>query len=371
MADTQPIPPFPLVGDLNATPDYELRRLPDRPWVAIIANPYSGRRGNRKEVQRLAAALAQHELISVTTWNPTQRKSLLNHAQLPRYCCCIVVAGGDGTIAAVCNETPPGPARAIPLAALPLGNENLIAKHFRYRKPQALADAIVRGWHQKIDLGFVTPGIPPGAQAPGASKDPDPNPGASSGPGASAPWALAPEAPGAPGAPGARAFTLMLSAGLDAQVVHNVAQWRTRGSKLKRVRHASYILPSLKAIAAYRYPLLTLTTDDGRSFQGCHAFIFNIPRYALNLPFAPEALPSDGLLDFVVLQKPGLRRAVAYLWAVKRRRHLYRPDVFHGRARAITLTSDQPVPLQTDGDPAGFTPATATVTPHAVEMLLI
>lgn len=314
-------------------------RLPERPWVAIFANPYSGRRSNRPRVQQFSTSL-NPELLSLTIWNAGQRRGLLNHPQLARYCCCLVVAGGDGTVAAVCNDTPPGAARNIPIAILPLGNENLLAKQFRFNQgPKALAQAIIRGWHQPLDMGWFGPADQP--------------------------------LPADLRAGTGRCFTLMLSVGLDADVVRRVTEWRTGkpGSKLKRVRRVSYAWPIVRSLVGYRYPTVELEAD-GRTVRGCHAFVFNLPRYAMGLPFAPEALGGDGLLDYVVLEKPGFFNAASYFMDVRRRRHLYRSDVQHGRARHIVIRSDEPAPVQTDGDLAGITPVQVTVQPNALRLIL-
>ena len=39
---------------------------------------------------------------------------------------------------------------------------------------------------------------------------------------------------------------------------------------------------------------------------GAHAFVFNIGQYGFQLGFVPDVDPSDGLLDWVVFEKPGV-----------------------------------------------------------------
>jgi diacylglycerol kinase family enzyme len=88
--------------------------------------------------------------------------------------------------------------------------------------------------------------------------------------------------------------------------------------------------------------------------EGTTVFLFNLPRYALGLPFAPNASQDDGLLDLVVFRKPGAFQALYYLWRVFRRTHFDHPEVFHRRVRCVRLTARERVPTQIDGDPAGF-----------------
>jgi diacylglycerol kinase family enzyme len=107
----------------------------------------------------------------------------------------------------------------------------------------------------------------------------------------------------------------------------------------------------------YRFPSIRVEiTDPGAEevLTGTTVFVFNLPRYALGLPFAPQALQDDGLLDLVVFRDPGPFQALYYLWRVFCGTHLDHPGVFHRRIRRVMLTSNETVPVQLDGDPAGF-----------------
>ena len=96
--------------------------------------------------------------------------------------------------------------------------------------------------------------------------------------------------------------------------------------------------------------------DSGQqeNLRGTTVFVFNLPRYALGLPFAPQACQDDGLLDLVVFRDPGPFQALYYLWRVFRGTHLNHPGVYHRRVRRLTVTSNESIPVQVDGDPAGF-----------------
>jgi diacylglycerol kinase family enzyme len=103
--------------------------------------------------------------------------------------------------------------------------------------------------------------------------------------------------------------------------------------------------------------MLTLEADgpDGLEIvTGTTAFVFNLPRYALGLPFVPHASGVDGFLDLLVFQEPGPFRALHYLWLVLRGLHLNRRGVLHRRVRRVSLTTSAPVPIQLDGDPGGW-----------------
>ncbi len=112
------------------------------------------------------------------------------------------------------------------------------------------------------------------------------------------------------------------------------------------------------------------------TLRGTTAFVFNLPRYALGLPFAPMARADDGLLDVVVFRKPGPFQALHYLWLVFRRLHLKRDGVEHRRATRVAILSSADVPIQLDGDPGGRLvggaerPWIAEVVPQAVDVLV-
>jgi diacylglycerol kinase (ATP) len=99
--------------------------------------------------------------------------------------------------------------------------------------------------------------------------------------------------------------------------------------------------------------------------SGTTIFVFNAPRYALGLPFVPEAHDDDGWLDVIVFLKPGPLQALYYLWKVFRGTHLDDPGVFHRRAKKVVVTSKHRVPVQIDGDPAGYLPAQTVIDPGA------
>ncbi len=292
-------------------------------WTAIVANPYSGSGRNRQVVAALDAALHRRGLDTRILWDPTERTVVLRDPDWANRCRCVIAAGGDGTVGDVVNET-----RDIPIAMMPIGNENLFARQFGYRKVEQVADAVLRGRQQAIDLGRA----------------------------------------------GDRLFAIMGSAGLDADVVRRVARWRvSSGTDLRRVTRISYVRPVFDAVTGYDYPPVELDVD-GQTFRGSHALVFNIPQYACRLKFVNGAACDDGLLDWVVFEKPGLAAMARYVTALAvGGKHLNLSDVQHGTARNVTLRSADPdasAPIQIDGDPAGYTPVHVSVEPQTLRVIV-
>jgi diacylglycerol kinase (ATP) len=293
------------------------------PMILVAANPYSGASDNRRRVEALARELAAGGERPRVVWDARERAATLADRAAMAGCRAVVAAGGDGTVAQVINELPPG----TPLAVFPAGTENLFAAAYGFADdPAALVRALAAGRTRALDLGR--------ASVLGKS----------------------------------RFFALMLSAGLDAEVVRRLAEWRAAGVALRRIRRASYVAPLAASLLTYRHPPLHLVAGESTA-SGAYCVVANAPAYALDLPLAPGARADDGALDWLVFERGSLAALATYSWAVWRGRHLGRDDVRMGRATRLTLDAAAPVPVQTDGDPLGTTPVEVDVVPGALTVI--
>jgi YegS/Rv2252/BmrU family lipid kinase len=285
-----------------------------RTQVAILANPKAGAETSRRLVETFARRLRANGLAALVCWHRRELSEAV--ASGKEGLRCVVAAGGDGTLQEVLNRAP-----GVPVAVLPLGTENLVARYCGVaRCPRTLAEIIATGRPREIDV----------ARANG------------------------------------RTFCLMASAGFDAAVVHAVHR-RRRG----HITRLSYGLPIIQLMKDYRFPPIDVEVmDTGEKLRGAMVFVFNVPRYGLGLAIGPDACPDDGELDLYVFERPGLFALARYAWAVVRGKHLARPDVHHRRAKGFRLSSTGAVPLQTDGDPAGWLPATVEVLPRRLTLLV-
>jgi diacylglycerol kinase family enzyme len=98
--------------------------------------------------------------------------------------------------------------------------------------------------------------------------------------------------------------------------------------------------------------------------------VANLPEYALGLPIAGDAAGDDGLLDLRIFKRGSAFQMIRYLYNVALRRHEQLADVRVARVRTVRIESKVPVPVQCDGDPAGFTPAEISVLPGALTVLV-
>ena len=259
-------------------------------------------------VNGLVHELHRLGLRAEVAWTPAARAAIVQRAADEGGCRCLVAVGGDGTVAGLLNERP-GP----PVTVMPAGTENLVARHFGLRRdPHGLARAIAAGRTVPVDV----------AQAAG------------------------------------RRFLLMAGFGFDADVVTRHHRGRiSRSGLVGPTNRLAYIAPILRASCSYRFPTINVRIlDPGaeESLRGTTVFVFNLPRYALGLPFVPAAREDDGWLDLVVFRHPGPFRALVYLWKVFRGVHLRDPSVYHRRVRKLVVTSRESIPVQLDGDPGGY-----------------
>lgn len=289
--------------------------ITDRNWVPILANRIAGPRRLAGKVESLAQALHRRGMMPEIFEDRHEFRAALADADRVNRCRCQVAAGGDGTAAWAINSTADAP-----LAVLPLGNENLLARFAGVsRDPELLADAILHGRARRIDLGRVND----------------------------------------------RFFALMASVGFDSDVIE-----RLHASRNRHINMGSYFFRILQSGICYRYSPMKVRLDDDEWHEAAHVFVFNLPHYGLRIPICPTALPDDGLLDAVLFRRPGLLPMLNYLFSILRGRHMQRNDVLCRRVGSIDIHGARPALVQSDGDPSAPLPVRITVVRSAMSLVV-
>jgi diacylglycerol kinase (ATP) len=323
--------------------------------VLVLFNPRAGRAKARTLPDELVARLNRSGLIAEAVSDLALACSEANRLHAAGELRAIVAAGGDGTIAEVVNRTEPG----VPITTLPLGTENLLARHFHIAADvDAVATIVERGESMRLDVGRATT------------------------------------------VTGQRLFLLMASAGLDAEIVRRLHDAR-RGN----ISHWTYIRPILAAAATYEYPNVRITgsalpVDDvvelplrspvvAASEPAADRFAhwvvaFNLPCYAGMLPFLPDRASkqanagepppgADGQLDLCRFDHGSFWHTLYYyVWLLLRRadRIATRHVEPLSRFRLEAANANEQVPLQIDGDPAGYLPVEIDVLPGRMNLLV-
>jgi diacylglycerol kinase family enzyme len=283
-----------------------MERLPDSAdHVLISVNPKAGSGSRRQDVDALVVLLAGLGLRVEVSTDLDEAACRAERWLADGRLRAVVGAGGDGTMHALLNRVPPH----APLAILPLGTENLLAKYHRQsRGAGPLADMLAAGYVAKFDTGRAN----------------------------------------------GRLFLLMASAGFDAEVARRMDE-----SRGQNISHGSYAKPIFSAIRRYDYAPMRMVceTPEGRQrIEAKFCFVFNLPRYGLGLPFAPEADGDDGLLDVCTFRRGSFWHGLRYLLAVALNRHPKLEDCCKLRVSRMTIETDGHVPYQLDGDPGGWLP---------------
>ncbi|MBW3539069.1 MAG: diacylglycerol kinase family lipid kinase [Planctomycetes bacterium] len=284
------------------------------PWVAIMRNRRSGAGRGRGELLALVRRLREHgiqpRLFSRRERPPARLVDEHRRGKL----LALVAAGGDGTVAECVNRFP-----GVPLAVLPLGTENLLARYLGVRRSgRAAADIIAAGHTRRLDLGTA----------------------------------------------GERRFTLLASVGFDADVVHRLDARRTG-----HISRLHYLPQIVRSLWSYQHPELRLYVDDNpQPLTGRMAVLMNLPMYGFGLRFADNARGDDGRLDLRLFERGSTLAILHYACLVRFGRHEGRRDVASATARRVRIESDVPVPIEIDGDPAGCTPVEFGILPAALEV---
>lgn len=240
----------------------------------------------------------------------------------------IVAAGGDGTINEVLNgiiDAPQG-LEKVRLGVLPLGTMNVFARELKISSGIKSAwNIILEGVETAIDLPCVTY------------------------------WRG--------GTPVTRSFAQLAGAGLDSRAVELVS-WELK----KKIGALAYVVAGLKALASKQSRILV--TMDGTTLLGEMVLIGNGRLYGGNFILFPRADLRDGHLDVCVFPKINWQiLARAGLGMATNRLHQL-CGVQEFRTTSVMLSSTDPTSLQLDGETVGVLPATFSIGPKKLRVLV-
>jgi len=166
--------------------------------------------------------------------------------------------------------------------------------------------------------------------------------------------------------------------GSDAQAVFaNVASAGMSGAIAQRANEttkalggkASYLWATFAVFAGWSAVRTRLTVDDeirdGRMFD---VVVANGKFFGGGMKMCPDAEPDDGLFDVVTIGDVTKRDLVVTMPKIYRGTHLPHPKAEALRGRVVTIETDEPVPVELDGEQPGTTPARFEVLPAALRV---
>ena len=240
----------------------------------------------------------------------------------------VVAAGGDGTVNEVLNglgDAPEGFGRAR-LGVLPLGTVNVFARELGipFRASRAW-DCIRRNKETQIDLPWVQ------YRADGKQQ--------------------------------ARYFAQLAGAGLDASAVELV-EWNLK----KRVGPLAYVIAGLQAL---RKPPAVITANAGeRKASGGLVLIGNGRLYGGPFRVFPRADLRDGVLDVCIFPKVNWFTLARCGPQLLLRGTLPASSVQVFQAARIELTGQTRTPVEVDGEFLGELPATFSLAPSKLRVVV-
>jgi diacylglycerol kinase family enzyme len=132
---------------------------------------------------------------------------------------------------------------------------------------------------------------------------------------------------------------------------------------------AAFAWGAVATFAGYRNSPFTVEIDDERLDQVCNnAIVANGRYFAGGMKIAPDADPSDGLLDVLVWGDVSRLDLARNLHKLYRGTHTNHPKATIRRARRVVVTPRSPLPIEADGEQPGLTPATFEVVPSALRL---
>jgi len=251
---------------------------------------------------------------------------------------CVIAVGGDGTLNEIVNgyfdknDRPINPQAAIGL--LPCGTGSDFRRSVGLMNRKIALQAIVAGQSRLIDLVKI-------------------------------------ELIGQGGQALSRYAVNVISFGLGGEVVKMVNSWRNTWPRWIG-GHTRFVLAALKALKAYRNHRIWISFDESHETEICSNFLVVANgRFAGGgMKFAPQAELDDGLMDVVLTDEANRLDILKELPRIRFGWHLRNPKVKLLRSRSVIINASQPLPVEVDGESAGFTPARLMLHPSALRFVM-
>lgn len=235
----------------------------------------------------------------------------------------VVVSGGDGTI----MEAMSGLIKsggAVPLAQLPAGTANLLARGLSIpTDPEEALATVFSGKSVQLDVGYLP------------RED--------------------------------RYFALVAGAGYDARLIRDASR------ELKNVLgFGAYLLSGVKNLFTLRPARIELEVDGRRMRLRAHTImIINLGEIdTANIALGPNIHPHDGKLNLMILSSASLLGALRIVARILTRRFDNSADLRYLSASRIRVTARPTLPTQIDGEQLGRTPLEVEAVPAAALLIV-
>jgi len=304
--------------------------------LRVIYNPKAGSGAAKRRIPEISRALArakiEHEIVP--TEGPGDAKRLAEVARKDGIEC-IAIVGGDGTINEVSQayvDAQGEPVAGPDIALIPAGTGGDFRKTFGLGESvDEAVERLAKAKPRALDLGILEVTDDSGQRV-------------------------------------IRAFLNITSfgiGGLTDRIVNDTPKWI--GGK------AAFFLGTMRAMAVYRNAPVVVRLDGAELHHGpiLNVAIANGQYFGGGMKVAPEADPSDGQFDVVVLGNLGRAEAVSLSSKIYKGRHIGTPKVEIGRGSEVEaepLRGNDRVLIDMDGETPGRLPLKARVAKGALKI---
>jgi len=301
--------------------------------VVVVVNPAAGNGRTRALWPEVESALKAHGLdFEVKITSGRGDATALAASAAASGADLVVAVGGDGTLNEVVNGLLDDASTVPPaLGVVSSGSGCDFVKTLGVPKGVAAVEAIARGRLAPIDVGRVTFQATDGRRT-------------------------------------SRLFVNGADLGLGAEVAERV----NRGSK-RFGGFLSFLGNTVVTIAGAQFKTIAYASDGGQTtvVRAGIVFVANGQFAGGGMHFAPGARLDDGLFDLVVLGEVGKAALLTDLLPkVYRGAHLGHPAVVHLQAREVSVSSIDRLLLEIDGEQPGQAPASFSILPGALRIVV-
>src|SRR5579875_91302 len=131
------------------------------------------------------------------------------------------------------------------------------------------------------------------------------------------------------------------------------------------------IIGALRTLFTFKPATLRISLDERRKhpYKAIEVTICNSPYYGAHFQVAPGTVMDDGLLDVVIYKNfSKLEYLLQSALLIYRHQRPFERKMIHRRVKSLRVEALQPIAIQVDGSPAGFTPAEVHVLPDALQV---